>query len=410
VSPTRVTAADPGVLTFTFTNGSSDITNGTFRLSVPHGWAAPSTSPVDAGFVVASAGIVTVRRRSIAVVGTELAGGARLVVTYGGGPSGVTAPTASGTYSFGASITGGSDRIASAVRPSPTVSVTAPRGSCRSDPNPAGATSPGLPLPNGIARANLHNTSQATGALRQCYSADTGLTTSITLASAAPVGHGPLGYPEAAYGFDAYGQPHCPGCRSVPFPLPISELGWGSHDYWVAARYSLGAPATDALPFDFIFDFWLEQQPLPGIAPQPGDLELLVFLYEHNIANCVEEPFAPVTFSTPALMDGRPVYSTWRVCTIRGGTDATPIAFFLQTPAPSRDRRVSLRIADFVQEAGAYLRADLTGHKLMGVELGGEFNQCEPGGCTVAEPSWGFRISELSVQSGSAAIPIIFTE
>jgi hypothetical protein len=410
VSPTRVAAADARAVTFTFTNGSSDITNGTFRLSVPRGWAAPSTSSINAGRVVASAGIVTVRGRSIAVVGTELPRGSKLVVTYGGGPSGVTAPTATGRYTFDASMTASSGGDSAAVAPAPVVTVTTPNQGCRAAEDPAGATSPGLRLPNGIARANLHNTAQATGILRQCFSADIGMTTSFTLAGVAPVGHGPLGYPEAAYGYDAYGQPHCPGCRAEPFPLPVSELGSGPHDYSVAAHYSLHDSTPDSLPLDFIFDFWLEQRPVKGVAPQPGDVELLVFLYERNIAGCADEPFAPVSFSTPALFDGRPVYSTWRVCEIRGGTAATPIAFFLQTPTGSQDARVSLRIADFVQEAASYLRTDLDAHLLMGVELGGEFNQCDPGSCTAPEPSWGFRISHLSVTSTSATIPIIFTK
>src|SRR6185295_2998834 len=110
VSPERVVAGGWDTLTFTFTNESSDVSNGTFRLSVPHGWAAPSTSPLDAGRVVASAGIATVRGRSIAVVGADVASGSALVVNYGGGPSGVTAPTHSGRYAFTATIAGASDQ------------------------------------------------------------------------------------------------------------------------------------------------------------------------------------------------------------------------------------------------------------------------------------------------------------
>ena len=225
-----------------------------------------------------------------------------------------------------------------------------------------------------------------------------------------PVGHGPLGYLEVAYGYDAYGQPFCRNCRSEPFPLRVADLGTAPHDFWVTARYSLSVPSPDSLPFDFIYDFWLERNPSDGVAPQRGDVELLIFLYEQEMATCLDEPIAPAMFSTPAVFDGRPMLSTWRVCQIRGGTDATPIAFFLDTPAAVRAGKVTLRIADFVQRAAAYLDADLTGHLLMGVELGGEFDQCEPSGCAVTQPSWDFGISELSVHSSSAAIPIVFTK
>jgi len=343
-------------------------------------------------------------------VGADIASGSTLVVTYGGGPSGATVPTHPRRYAFTASIAGASDQRPVAVVPPPIIVVEAPSSGCRADADPEGVGARVLALPNGIARTNLHNTSQSTGAVRQCYSPSRGSTTSISLTSVTPVGHGPLGYLEVAYGYDAYGQPFCRNCRSEPFPMRVADLGAAPHDFWVTTRYALSVPSPDWLPFDFIYDFWLERNPSEGVAPQSGDVELLVFLYEQDMATCLDEPTAPAMFSTPAVFDGRPVLSTWRVCQIRGGTDATPIAFFLDTPSAARVGKVSLRIADFVQQAAAHLDADLTGHVLMGVELGGEFDQCEPSGCEVSGPSWDFVISELSVHSSSAAIPIVFTK
>ena len=406
-SPARVVAGAWDPLTFTFSSTSETIANVTFTVSVPEGWATPSTSSLDAGRVVTSAGVATVLDRSIAIVGADVARGSAIVVTYGGGPSGVTTPTTPGLYTFKTTMARGPDtRVRSLGRR--VVEVRTPRSHCRTNTNPGGTGLP-LRLPNGIARVNLHNVDQSTGVIRQCYSATQGLTTDISLAGITPLRHGPAGYPEVAYGYDAYGLPYCRGCHSEPFPLRVADLGEPAHDFWVTTRYALNAPSPDSLPLDFIYDFWLEQNPAPGAAPQPGDVELLVFLYEQNIATCLDNP-TPETFETPAIFDGRPILSSWKVCHIRGGTEATPIAFFLEHPAPSRSAGVSLRIRDFLTQAADYLQMDLRSYLLMGVELGGEFDQCEPGACRVSDSNWEFRISQLSLEAPSATIPVVFVD
>ena len=226
------------------------------------------------------------------------------------------------------------------------------------------------------------------------------------------MGHGPAGYPEAAYGFDAWGYPYCRACQTAPFPLSLANIGDALHDYWVTAQYELSAPSPDSLPLDFIYDLWLERSPSAGAAPKPGDVELLIFLYEQNIATCARLAVGPpISFTSLVVFDGRPVSSTWRVCQIRGGTHGDAARLLPRvTHAIPRSRDVTLRIADFVQQAAGYLSADLSNHQLMGIELGGEFNQCEPKGCLASPANWQFRIAELSIASTSGVIPIVFEE
>ena len=126
VSPRNVAAASWNTLTFTFTARSEGIANGTFVVSIPKGWATPSTSQSDAGRVIASAGVVTVSGRSIAVARADVTRGSALVVTYGGGPTGVTAPTEPGRYRFNASMASPSDIPVPTINRPPTVEGTRP--------------------------------------------------------------------------------------------------------------------------------------------------------------------------------------------------------------------------------------------------------------------------------------------
>jgi hypothetical protein len=290
-------------------------------------------------------------------------------------------------------------RSSSAVVERPTSTCTTTH-----DPGPVG---PPLMLLNGVALANLHNTAGLTGSVKQCHNA-AGLTTSIAISGIWPIRPGPAGFPEAAYGYDLYDRTRCPACRSEPFPFAVSRLEGRDRDYRLAVKYSLDAPSPSSLPHDFIYDLWLEQHPSPGRAPRPGDVEVLIFLYEHRIAGCLASPTS-TSFSASIWFAGRRVSSRWQVCQIRGGTEATPVAFFLRSPAQARVGTISLRIRDFIEEAEAFLGGDLSSHLLMGVELGGEFDQCSPAtACVVSTFSWQWRVSWLALESRTAAIPIVF--
>jgi hypothetical protein len=408
VAPARVVAGASTALAFTFKAGGGGLRDGVLVLSVPAGWARPSLSAASAGRVRTSTGALAVRGAAIEVRGVALAPGSRLTIAYGGGPSGATEPTGVASYAFRVSVAASSAAAPAPLARSPSVEVRAPAFRCATTRHPRGIGRR-LSLANGIAQANLYNTRSAAGVIKQCYGA-AGLTTNVALTGISTVGPGPAGYPEAAYGYHLYDRPFCAMCNSQPFPLPVAGLGDLEHDYRLTVAYSLGAPSPRSLPRDFVYDLWLEHHPSPGSAPHAGDVELIVFLYHRQLSeNCLTSP-PPGAFSTDAYFNGRYVSSTWRVCRIDGGTDATPVAYFLEDPPQSRSGEISLPLTRFVAEAGNFLGRSLDGYSLMGIELGGEFDQCyRLSGCAAGRVSWQWRISRLVLQSASAAIPIVFT-
>jgi Glycosyl hydrolase family 12 len=407
VSPARVLAGAWTPLRFSLGIPPSGLTDGRVTLSIPKGWARPSTSAASAGQVTASAGALTVRGRLVIVQGLSLPPGSELFITYGGGPSGATEPTVIGRHTFLLSLAPDpAAKVARAPHSLPVL-VATPDPRCSATPNPNGVGQP-LLVPNGIAEPNLHNTRASTGLIRQCFGPD-GLTTSVTVTDISPIGVGPAGFPEVGYGYNLYDQPFCRPCHSAPFPLPVAAIGGLSRDHRIVTEYTLGDSSPSSLPLDFILDLWLERNPVPGRSPQLGDVELLVFLYEHAIATCLASP-TPIALTTTVSFNGRQVSSRWQVCRIRGGTDATPVAFFLQSPGQSRAAQLGLPLRDFVQGAERFLGRNLGRHELLGIELGGEFDQCfSPAVCTVSSVSWSWRISRLALVGRSSFIPIVFS-
>jgi hypothetical protein len=350
-----------------------------------------------------------VHGNSITVRGIDLSQGESLTVTYGGGALGATEPAAVGRYTFAVSAAGDSSTPFAPVAHSPSVRVTAPAFSCRTTTNPSGV-GPQLLLPNGISHANLHNTGSSAGVIEQCYTS-AGFTTKLRLSgiSPTPIGYGPAGYPELAYGYHLYAQPFCGSCHVEPFPLRVSDLRRPANDYRLTAKYSLARPVPRSLPYDFIYDLWLERDPTAGRGPRQGDLELIVFLYRQTSATCRRSRGA-VAFSTKITFSRRPLVSRWRVCEIDGGTEATPVAFSLKQPSQARSAEISLRLADFIDEAGRFLGRDLGSYSLMGFELGGEFDFCSPpAGCVTPNANWRWRVSRLALEGPSAAIPVAFS-
>jgi hypothetical protein len=407
VGPTRVPAAGWSPITFTFRARPGGLHRGRLKLSLPAGWARPSRSAAYAGRATTSAGVLAVHGDSITVRGIDLSRGESLTVTYGGGARGATEPAAVGKYTFAVSAAGDSSAPLAPVAHSPSVRVTAPAFSCRSTKNPSGVGLQ-LLLPNGVAQANLHNTGSSAGVVEQCYTSS-GLSTKLQLSGISPTGFGPAGYPELAYGYHLYGQPFCRNCHVEPFPLRVSDLRRPANDYRVTAKYSLARPSPRSLPYDFIYDLWLERNPTPGRGPRRGDLELIVFLYRQTSATC-RRSRAAVAFSTKITFNRRSLVSRWRVCEIDGGTEATPVAFSLEHPSQAQSGEISLRLGDFADEAGRFLGRDVGSHSLMGFELGGEFDVCSPpAGCVTPNANWRWRVSRLELEGPSAAIPVAFS-
>ena len=282
---------------------------------------------------------------------------------------------------------------------------------CATTSAPNGAQEDYFPLAYGVSAVNLWNVRASTGSVQRCYGAS-GLRTTISLAGVVQDGAGPAGYPEVAYGFGLTDRPFCATaspCQTEPFPLPVAKLDGA---YALSASYALG---STPLPYDFIYDFWLERSPTaggpvscsatdaPSSCPQRGDIELIIVLDHRSIPFCKS---SPSLVTEPLTLNRRASAARWSVCSIAGGTEATSVAFFLDSPAERRDAVVSLRPMPFVTEAMAYLGRGyaVASYDLMGVELGGEFDACPAADCTTA---WNWSLADLSLRTPTGSVSLL---
>ena len=86
-------------IVFTYTAASGGVPDGTLTLTVPRGWSAPSTTQGAAGYVIRSAGDISVSGRTITIAALTLSAGQHVRITYGsraGGGPGASAPNAIG--------------------------------------------------------------------------------------------------------------------------------------------------------------------------------------------------------------------------------------------------------------------------------------------------------------------------
>lgn len=408
VSPSHVSAGARTRLSFAIHSGKEGVSQGRAVIAVPDGWTPPSTRPSDPGWVSSSHGEIVVEGRTIQVSGIRLAPSATVTITYGGGSGGATEPTETGQYTFATSVGASRGSWNHPAKQSSLVSVVSPPYACQSLNDPSGVGQ-GLPLENGVVQPNLYNAYNSTGVLRQC-TGPSGVNSYFSFGSIKAISYGPAGYPEVAYGNNLNDQPFCSGCPTTPFPVAVSDLFRGTHNLRLSIDYSLGAASPADLPRDFIYDLWLERSAKPGSPPAQGDVEMLLFLYQQNIASCPAT--ASITsLSTGVIRNGSSRPSTWKVCEISGGTKADPVAFFLQDPLPSDSARLTLSLQDFVQAASRYLNRNLSDHSVMGVEVGGEFNQCSMNdGCVDSQAAWQWSLKDLTIADGDRTIPVVFPQ
>jgi hypothetical protein len=419
VSATQLPAAGWQPLGITVTAGVLGIENGVVQLDVPSGWAQPSASPASAGHTVASQGSLAVSGRTITVSHVTLAASGHLAITYGGGAAAPTEPSRAGVYVFSTSVARTADSAAAAVASSPTVRVVSPfpHGVCSTTQDPAGGAgstishhTAAIAVPNGVAEGNLWNTDRSAGTIRQCYG-KRGLSTTISLRSIARHVGGPAGYPEVGYGHNlvdgAFCAPPPIPCNTAPFPLAVHDLR--GRGYSVTTSYSLGKPHPGSLPRNLGYDFWLEQHPRFGSAPQRGDIEVLISLFHRGVISCGS---SRPNFSQRITVGGKRILSRWRVCNLGGGSDGDLVGFLLERPTQARSRSVTLALKSFIskaiKQAAVVDHAKRSPFFVMGVELGAEFGGCDNKACTDTAARWTFGISTLTLQSRSLQIPIVF--
>lgn len=408
VTPGHVAAGAWTTLSFAVRAGKRSVERGSVAIEVPFGWSAPSTEALAPGRVTTSTGSVSIAGRTIKVTGIDLVASSTFVLTYGGGNGGATEPTQVGNYRFEASLIARNGTWVGQKLQSAVVAVTAPLYGCNSASRPAGVGEQ-LPLQNGVVQANLYNTWESAGSIRQC-SGPTGVTNDLALSRLKSTSYGPAGYPEVAYGYNLNDHSFCGTCPTRPFPLRVSELVGDGNDLRLSLDYSLGKASPPTLPRDFIYDVWLERAARPGQPPAAGDVELIIFLYQQAIAAC-SDGITPMTFSTVLTFDRKAVPSTWHACRIKGGTAATPVAFFLDTPSQSESGRLTIGLRDFVEAASRYVSQSLSDHSVLGVEVGGEFDQCSvQEGCKVPQLRWGWSVHELTILDGQGSVPVVFSQ
>jgi Bacterial Ig-like domain/Lamin Tail Domain len=125
-------ASSRNTIAFTYRVASGGVSSGQFALTVPDGWSAPSMAGTNPGYVIASAGTLSVSERTITVSGLTLGAGARVQLVYGStaaaGP-GATAPPAGGDQDWVAASRASDEGTLTNLTDSPSIAVLAPDGS-----------------------------------------------------------------------------------------------------------------------------------------------------------------------------------------------------------------------------------------------------------------------------------------
>jgi hypothetical protein len=120
--------------TFTYTAAAGGTSAAAVTVVVPAGWNAPSTVSGNAGYTVASTGIVSVAAQTITVSTVTLAAGATLTITYGSGAPGATAPSVAGPQTWQAKSKASVGGTLTNLAGSPSITVAQPPTSARTFP------------------------------------------------------------------------------------------------------------------------------------------------------------------------------------------------------------------------------------------------------------------------------------
>jgi hypothetical protein len=266
----------------------------------------------------------------------------------------------------------------------------------------SGSTSTNLALTNGIAMPNPWNIGSSEGWIQQCYN-NGSFSTAMSLANISYKGLGPGGYAEMAYGYSGWDSSFCitSGCAVQPFPLTVSSFA--NDGYWANVNYTLGVPSPSDLPYDFTYDLWLEQNP-SSAGPQAGDFEVMIEPYNTGL-HPVQVPLSSSQqFSETIKVNGNNTPSTWTAYKAYGGTSAPTIVFLLNSPAQQSSTSISLKIQDFLAEAGVIAGENISGYTLMGAELGTEYGRNPLGPSDI---TWSWQVNSYTLSSPSSTIHII---
>jgi len=256
------------------------------------------------------------------------------------------------------------------------------------------------PLTFGGISTNMWNTVSSVGDVEQCVG-ETGLQTTISLNDIQYDLQGaPAGSPEIGYGIDSFDVGFGPlSTKTTLSSFPMLASSFDNLNYWISVGYSLGSPSPPGLTIDLVYDLWIETAPSPGVGPQSGDLEVMLFLYGSNAL----PDGSSVCLSCFSETNPTGQSSVWSIYRGIGGAGTTTITFLLTSPTPTSTGSIDVRLQDFIEKA-LLIHPMSASSELMGIELGTEF-----GGTYPAQPSasWGWTISSLVLQNSCDTLELL---
>ncbi|WP_291765386.1 hypothetical protein [Caldivirga sp. UBA161] len=131
-----------------------------------------------------------------------------------------------------------------------------------------------------------------------------------------------LGYPAIFYGRSQWGGLYPKMSPLLMLPAQVISLP----SIWAYVNYSVIKFTPSNLQFDLSLQVWLGATPNETSGPQPGDLEVIIYYYTHNMAPGGSQMG---TITVPTFVNGSIVDESWQVWVYYGGSSMWTIAWFV---------------------------------------------------------------------------------
>ncbi|MGC9227651.1 hypothetical protein [Caldivirga sp.] len=131
-----------------------------------------------------------------------------------------------------------------------------------------------------------------------------------------------LGYPAIFYGHSQWGGLYPKMSPLLMLPAQVISLP----GIWAYVNYSVVNFTPSSLQFDLSLQVWLGATPNETSGPQPGDLEIIIYYYTHNMAPGGSQVG---TITVPTFVNGSIVNENWQVWVYYGGSSMWTIVWFV---------------------------------------------------------------------------------
>ncbi|ABW01309.1 ABC transporter substrate-binding protein [Caldivirga maquilingensis] len=131
-----------------------------------------------------------------------------------------------------------------------------------------------------------------------------------------------LGYPAIFYGHSQWGGLYPKMSPLLMLPAQVISLP----GIWAYVNYSTVKFTPGNLQFDLSLQVWLGATPNETSGAQPGDLEVIIYYYTHNMAPGGSNMG---TITVPTFVNGSIVDESWQVWVYYGGSSMWTIAWFV---------------------------------------------------------------------------------